>query len=510
MTGGAYTEEECERGQRVMIAEGVFARAMEGVTSGVILAGFALALGATDFEIGLLAAIPFLAQLAHIPAIALLSRFPDRRRLAVAGAVGARSLFFIVAVSPFLALPLRPVTALVAVLVCYATLAALSGASWQVWVRQLVPRERLGAYFGHRMAILSAIGLVTLLASGQFVSYWSSRHPDRVVEAFAALFAIGGLLGLVSAAILHRAPSRPAKLQAPEPLGKIMREPFQDANYRRVLVFLGAWGFAANISLPFVSVVLLRTLGYSVAVVTLLAALSQVANIAGLRLWAPLTDRFGNKPVLGLSASVFLVGVAVWILMPKVPGTGALVTAGFVHVLFGFSVAGLDVASNGIVMKMAKEDLAPAYLSSASIVKSVATGVAPLLGGVLATVLASRVFTVRLSWSHPGGEAVVTALRFAGHDFLFLASLVLGLYAIHRLLGFKEEGEAPPERVVRAMRREVGQVSSVAGMRAFAHVASYLIEASYRFERSLDVRRALETEEEEARRFGSGPTPPRP
>lgn len=510
MTAAAYSDEERAAGQRVMIAEGVFSRAMEGVTGGVILAGFALALGASDFEIGLLAAIPFLAQLAHLPAIVLLSRFPDRRRLAVAAATTARVLFFLVALLPFLALPVRPVSAVIAVLACYATIATLGGASWQVWVRELVPRERLGAYFGRRMAVLSAVGLVTLLASGQFVSYWSARHPERAVEAFAILFALGGVLGLASVAVLRRAPSRRAPEQRPEPFHRILREPFQDSNYRRVLVFLGAWGFAANIALPFVSVVLLRTLGYSVAVVTLLAALSQVANIGGLRLWAPLTDRYGNKPVLGLAASVFLVGMALWVLMPKVPATGTLVTAGFVHILFGFAVAGLDVASNGIVMKMAKEDMAPAYLSSASLVKAVATGVAPLLGGTLAMLLADRVFTVRLSWAHPGGEAAVTALRFAGHDFLFLASLVLGLYAIHRLLGFKEEGEVPPERVVRAMRREVGQVGSVAGMRTFAHVASYLIEASYRFERSLDVRRALETEEEEARRLGSGSTPPRP
>lgn len=496
-----YSDEERARGQRAMIAEGLFSRAMEGVTGGVILAGFAIALGATDLEIGLVAAIPFLAQVAHVFGVALLARFSDRRAVAVWAAVAARVLFLAMAAVPFVSLPVRPIHALIPLLLGYATLATFGGGAWQVWVRELVPRERLGSYFGRRMMILSAVGLVVVLAAGQFVERW----PGDPLLGFSILFATGALLGLSSAAILSRAPSRPSAQRPVADIGAMLRRPFEDRNYRKVLVFLGAWGFAANVALPFLSVVLLRQLGYGVGVVTMLAALSQIANIAGLRLWAPLTDRFGNKPILGLAGSVFLVGMTVWTLTPKEASAGTLVAAGVVHALLGFAIAGLDIASNGLVMKLAKEDDAPAYLASASVVKALATGVAPLLAGLAATFLASRTFSVRLSWAAPSGESAVTALRFTGHDFLFLASVVLCLYALHRLLAFHEEGEAPPEQVVRAMRREVGAVGSIAGMRQFAHAASYLVEAAYRFERSLDVRRAFGDEED-----SSEPGPVRP
>lgn len=492
MAAVTYSEKERAKGQRVMILEGVFSRAMEGVTGGVVLAGFALALGASDFEIGLVAAIPFLAQLAHVPTVAYLARFPDRKGLALWGAIGARLLFFAMALLPFLALPLRPIAVLVPLLVAYATLATFSGGAWQVWVRELVPREGFGRYFGRRMAVLSAIGLVTVLAAGQFLQ----RFPDPRL-AFGILFALGGTLGLVSAAILSRAPSRVSEARPTASIASTLRRPVTDSNYRRLLVFLGAWGFAANIALPFLSVMLLRTLGFGFGVVTILAAVSQVANIAGLRLWAPLTDRFGNKPVLGLAGSVFLVGMSVWAFVPKTPeSTATLILAGVVHVLLGFALAGLDIASNGIVMKLAPEDDAPAYLASASVAKALATGVAPLLGGFLATLLADRRFSVRLAWGDAERESVVNAISFVGHEYLFLLSIVLCLYALHRLLAFREEGEAPPEQVVRAMRREVAQVGSVAGLRQFAHAASYLVEASYRFERSLDVRRALELDDD--------------
>lgn len=493
----AYSEAEQRAGQRAMILEGVFSRAMEGVTGGVVLAGFALALGATDLEIGLIAAIPFLAQLAHVPAVALLSRFPDRRALTVWAATASRLLFGVMAAAPFLDTGgLRPVHALVPLLVAYAVLATLAGASWQVWVRELVPRERLGRYFGRRMAALSAVGLVTVLAAGQFVQWHARAFPGQDVRAFALLFGAGVLFGLASSLLLTRAPSRPSTMAHDGGFVARLKAPLRDRNYRRVLVFLGAWGFAANVSLPFMSVVLLRQLGYGLGVVTLLAALSQLANIAGLRLWAPLTDRFGNKPVLGLGAAVFLVALLVWVLTPKEAGTTVLVLAGLVHVLLGFALAALDVAANGIVMKLAPEDEAPGFLASASVVKALAAGVAPLLGGLAVTLLAGREFRLQLAWTAPDGGGLLTAVRLGPYDVLFAASILLGLYAVHRLLGFHEEGEAPPETVMRAMRREVGQVSSVAGMRTFAHVASYVVEVAYRFERALGPREFTSPERE--------------
>lgn len=475
-----------------MVLEGAFSRAMEGLTGGVVLAGFALALGASDFEIGLVAAIPFLAQLAHVPAVALIRLAPDRKPLVVWAALGARALFFAMALVPFLDLPVRPVTALVPLLVAYATIATLGGGAWQVWVRELVPRETLGAYFGKRMAVLSGVGLVTILVAGQFLE----RFPGDERVAFAILFAAGGVAGLVSAAVLGTAPSARSDALAREGLVAMLREPIADANYRRVLVFLAAWGFAANIALPFLSVMMLRTLGFSFGAVTALAAVSQLSNVLGLRLWAPLTDRFGNKPVLGLAGSVFLVGMAAWAFLPKTPSNATLLLAGFVHVLLGFALAGLDIASNGVVMKLAKEEDAPAYLASASVVKAVAAGVAPLVGGLLATFLSTRRFSVRLALDVEGSERGVNAVSFIGHEYLFLVSVVLCLYALHRLLAFHEEGEAAPGEVVRAMRREVGAVGSIAGIRQFAHAASYVVEAAYRFERSLDVRRAFGDEDD--------------
>ena len=65
---------ELETGLKRLVVEALFSNTTAALTTGVVLTAFALHLGANNATIGLLAAIPFLTQLAQIPAIALVER----------------------------------------------------------------------------------------------------------------------------------------------------------------------------------------------------------------------------------------------------------------------------------------------------------------------------------------------------------------------------------------------------------------------------------------------------
>src|SRR5438067_3065306 len=77
------TPADLERGKRALVKDAAWASMVGALYSGVILVGFALELGATPWHIGLLAAIPFFSQLAQLPAIALIERVRERRKIAV-------------------------------------------------------------------------------------------------------------------------------------------------------------------------------------------------------------------------------------------------------------------------------------------------------------------------------------------------------------------------------------------------------------------------------------------
>ncbi len=75
-------------------------------TGGIVLTGFALALGANDFVFGLLTAIPAGANLFQIQASRILERTGERRKLVVRFATAHRLLWILAAFVPFF--PLGP------------------------------------------------------------------------------------------------------------------------------------------------------------------------------------------------------------------------------------------------------------------------------------------------------------------------------------------------------------------------------------------------------------------
>ena len=68
------TERQDRRVLRLVLFDALASEAMGTLTTGVFLVGFAVALGADNFAIGVLAAVPFFAQLLQIPAVLLVER----------------------------------------------------------------------------------------------------------------------------------------------------------------------------------------------------------------------------------------------------------------------------------------------------------------------------------------------------------------------------------------------------------------------------------------------------
>ena len=67
----------------MMTWAGIVSMAFSSITKSGFLAAFALALGANNFQIGILAALPFIMQLLQIPAIFLFEKLRRRKALAV-------------------------------------------------------------------------------------------------------------------------------------------------------------------------------------------------------------------------------------------------------------------------------------------------------------------------------------------------------------------------------------------------------------------------------------------
>lgn len=468
MALGTGDDIDTDRAQRALVWDGAWANVVGVLTSGVLLVGFALALGAGPLAIGLLAAVPFFAQLAQLPAIPLIEAIRRRRRIAVSANTAARTLILAMAGIPLVGDPTVGLALLFAGSVVTAVLGAVGVCAWNSWMRDLLPKAELGRFFARRLFWATGFALVAAPAGGFLVDHWPFGAR---LTAYSALLAVAAIAGFVSSYWLSRVPDVPMRSASDRPtLRASLQAPLRDRAFRPLLLFSGTWNFACNLSAPFLPVYFMQQLGLSLALVVVLWAISQVANMLTLRTWGRLADRLSARAILAVGVPVYLGAV---LALPSAalpePHQLTVPVLAVIHLVMGGATAAIGLASANIGLTMAPERLATEYLASFSLVASLAAGTAPLVGGALASLFAQQEVSVTVHWGAASASADVIALRFRHWEFLFALTFVLGLGAVYLLSFIREGREVSEQRVIEHLmleaQRTVRSLSSVSGLR---------------------------------------------
>ncbi|MFN2644164.1 MAG: MFS transporter, partial [Burkholderiales bacterium] len=293
------TPAELDRGKQALVKDAAWASMVGALYGGVILVGFALELGATPWHIGLLAAVPFLGQLAQLPTIAIVERIRQRRKIAVTSVTVSRLLIGALAFLTFVPDHETALYALLVAQVLITVFGSIGGCAVNSWLHQLLAAEGLGALFSRRLFWSTVLASAGALSAGYLVQHWTGA--DRL-DAYAISFVAAGIVGFVSTYYLATVPEPVmAHTGPPTPLATMLRMPFSDARFRPVILFMASWNFASNLAAPFITVYLLKQLGYGMGTATTLWISSQLANALTMYLWGRLSDRLSNKAILAVA-----------------------------------------------------------------------------------------------------------------------------------------------------------------------------------------------------------------
>ncbi|GAO38963.1 putative major facilitator superfamily transporter [Sphingomonas changbaiensis NBRC 104936] len=462
--------QECERGIRFLMIDAAAATAIGALNSGVVLLALALHIGASTIAIGYLAAIPLLTQVLQAPMVKLVERVRRRKLLSVSGVFIARLALPIYAAVPFI--PSRRVATIV--LLCAALLHygvnAASACSWNSWIRDLVPADRLG-HFSSRRGLYGTIVSAGATVTAAVALGWAQGSETIGDRIFSALYIAGFIFGLISAAALAQVPEPVMAAESVgAPLHRLLWEPLRHANFRKLLRYVASWQFAVNLATPFFTVYFVRALGFSMSFVLMLTVISQLANVAFVRQWGRLSDRFTNKSTLAVASPLYLLCVAAMAFASDVPGDTARATyLILLHIVMGASGAGVGLAAGNIVMKLSPSGAATSFMATNALVSALAAGSAPIVGGWAADFFARRRLELSLNWFSPSGVEQLLGITFSHWEFFFLLSALLGLYSLHRLSAIEEPGAVERREVVQhiftSARRTLRNASSVAGLR---------------------------------------------
>jgi MFS family permease len=470
------------RALRLVLYDALASEAMGTLTAGVFLTGYAVALDASNLAIGILAAVPFFVQLLQIPAVFLVERLRRRRDICVWAAGIGRCFLLTAAAAPWLA-PNNPMFVLIGSLAIYQGMAAIGGCAWNSWMRDLVPSAQFGRFFARRTAATTALAIALSLLGGVIIDAWARHLPGYPATVYCLLFAISAGIGFLGVYLLHLTPDWPMPpVTAPvHPLALLM-EPLRHANFRRLILFLGSWNFAANLAAPFFTVYLLKSLNYSMTTILALTIASQLSNLGALSLWGTLIDRFSNKAVLGVAAPLFLVCTLAWTLtgLAWMEPWNLYLLAG-IHVLMGISTAGVGLASGNIAMKLSPEGRATAYLAANSVITACCAAIAPIVGGAFADFFAAHQLTLALTWTGGPQDVTVQVLNFRAWTFFFGIACMLGLYSVHRLTFIDEPSGSTDRLMLRHLlleaRRSAHSLSSAAGLLRVVRLPQWFVRA---------------------------------
>lgn len=376
------------RNLRYFWLDGLFSAMSESFYLGFIPL-FALAYGASNGQVGLLAALVNLAgAIALFPGARLVEQLGWRKPLVIGSAgLAGRFLLLFLALIPFLTRePVLAITLIVLADSARGFFNSLANPAWTSLVADLVPDVLRGRYFGSRNLAMGVAALVVAPLAGRIIAAGNAARSDAFV-GYQLIFLLAFVFGLVSTANFQA-----IKEQAPA-VGPVQRHHRGDLRHalRRQPAFIGlvissfVWNMALQVAGPFFNVYLVTDFAATTTTIGLLAAVSSLTALIGHRLFGHLLDRKGAIWVQLLTGG----------LIPALPLAWVFITApwqvAIINTFGGLLWAGYTLSNFNLLLALAPDDQRPRAVALYQMAVFFSAVAGPLLGGYLVDTLGFRV-----------------------------------------------------------------------------------------------------------------------
>lgn len=437
-------------------ADVAFATAFGTLISGSYIVGFIQHLGGSDVWIGLVTAIPALAGLLQIPGAAFGKSHESFKKFVQWGG-GLWRLFHV----PLIILALLPIPNelklfLILVFVGLAGIATqFVSPTYNEWIGNLVPDRSRGWYFSQRTLVSATVGMIVGMIGAWILDQFKGTEYES--QGFAFVFSLGIICALMSwiyfqkMSDLKRENVQKADLKS---IGQVVKEPFQDKNFRKVMLFVGIFWIGASFPGNLFSAYALESLKMDFTVLQLTSVTHTLGTILTVKLWGWLADKYGNKPVLLL----LLIGVSftpiMWIsTSPDLPAwQNAAILIGF-HIFPGIFWSGIGVTTMNLYLATSTSEQRGNYLASALTVQAIVSFIAPIAGSSLMALLRAPLGPVD------------------AYKWVFIVSMVGRAMAAVALIPVREHGAISLRETVKNLARVRPQ--GVAAMRAMRTVSDH-------------------------------------
>lgn len=275
--------------------EGAFTTVFLNWTSGAVLTGFLIYLGAGPLVLAAAASVPMLVQVANPLLAWIANRQSHRIQFIAFTAILARGLWLLAVVLPMLVLtPKQASLFMLGLLAVSSMFQSAAGLTWVGLMADVVPEDVRGRYFGWRNALCGLVGMLSGLSAGWYLDRVPAPANFQMVLLVGLLFAAVGIA-------LYYQHYEPRLTAVRLSLRDTFRVPLRDANFRRFLLFAVYWNASVMIAAPFVIPYFFKHLHMSFTQVAIWAGIASVCGLVLAPMWGRVADRVGHKTVLTIT-----------------------------------------------------------------------------------------------------------------------------------------------------------------------------------------------------------------
>jgi MFS family permease len=385
------TKADIEKTKKYSIGDACGYAVMDGF-GGQYVVPFALKLGASSAEVGVLSSLPyFLSSLAQLAGVKIAEVCRSRKKaiaiFAFLQGVTLIPLFII----PFLTKNIFLLTLLFSLYLMFEGFAA---PAWNSLIGDVILSERV-EYFARRNKAHLIVLLISMMIAGITLSSFSSSN---IWLGFWTLFtiAIFGRTASVIFLLFHHEPLPILPPEKPVSLVSFLRK-LNDNNFGNFVVFKSIFTCAIMVGSPFFAVYMLKTLSFSYVKFSMVILVSLAARAISSPYWARYSSKYGTRNMLYVS-SVLVAAIPLnWFIIGFfLQGTDLIFWFIFAAEIFtGFAWAGFDLTSFNYMLETTESSSRArmfAYFNSFF-------GFFYLIGGLLGAYLVGYLNTITLPFS---------------------------------------------------------------------------------------------------------------
>ncbi len=382
---GTATRTQLLSGMRMSIWEGNFALIWASLTTGSVMTGLALLLGATPVQISLLSGIPTLANLFQIVVPLWAERLPSRK-LYIAITAGTHRVLLCLSVLTIFLPPEIRTYAFLGTLTASFICASISATPWQTWMSDMVPEDIRGRYFARRNAIINITYMVAAPIGGKVLDLFPGPNGFLILYGFGLIFTFFNITALS----LQYEPPYQSTQQKPQKLIKTYRLAFRNQKFFLTLMFFVIWTFARTIADPFYNVYMIQNLKISYFHIKIFETISFFMLVLSSLMWGYLVNKFGNKKIAKTCASLFVLTPIIWLFTSQENYTILY----FNFALAGFLGAGMNLASFNLLLGSSPRRNKSVYLSLWAAINGIAGFIGSFTGGHIIEYLTNFGFNI--------------------------------------------------------------------------------------------------------------------